>query len=79
MVKISKWGGSLAVRLPKDLVEEGGYMEGEEVELALRRKHANGEVGDWSGWIVEVKRMRKTVPGGDFFDREDIYDDAATR
>jgi antitoxin MazE len=33
---ISKWGNSLAVRLPKPFVEELGLGEGAEVEITLR-------------------------------------------
>ncbi|TFG45957.1 MAG: AbrB/MazE/SpoVT family DNA-binding domain-containing protein [Gemmatimonadales bacterium] len=34
--RISKWGNSLAVRLPKPFVEELGLREGSEVELVVR-------------------------------------------
>lgn len=34
--RISKWGNSLAVRLPKPFVEELGLGEGAEVEITLR-------------------------------------------
>ena len=33
-MQVSKWGNSLAVRLPKALVEELGLKEGDEVKLA---------------------------------------------
>jgi antitoxin MazE len=33
---ISKWGNSLAVRLPKPFVDELGLGEGAEVEITLR-------------------------------------------
>jgi antitoxin MazE len=34
--RISKWGNSLAVRLPKPFIEELGLGEGAEVELTVR-------------------------------------------
>ncbi len=34
--RISKWGNSLAVRLPKPFADELGLGEGTEVELTLR-------------------------------------------
>lgn len=34
--RISKWGNSLAVRLPKPFVDELGLADGAEVELVLR-------------------------------------------
>jgi antitoxin MazE len=33
IMQVSKWGNSLAVRLPKALVEELGLKEGDEVNL----------------------------------------------
>ena len=34
--RISKWGNSLAVRLPKPFMDELGLAEGSEVEISLR-------------------------------------------
>lgn len=34
--RISKWGNSLAVRLPKPFMDELGLREGSEVEITLR-------------------------------------------
>lgn len=34
-VKISRWGSSLALRIPKSVVEEAGLMAGMDVELTL--------------------------------------------
>jgi antitoxin MazE len=34
--RISKWGNSLAVRLPKPFVDELGLSDGAEVEIVLR-------------------------------------------
>lgn len=32
--KVQKWGNSLALRLPKDLVKSAGLSEGKEIELS---------------------------------------------
>ncbi|WEZ84115.1 AbrB/MazE/SpoVT family DNA-binding domain-containing protein [Rhizobium sp. 32-5/1] len=32
-MQVSKWGNSLAVRLPKKLVEQMGLVEGDEIDL----------------------------------------------
>ena len=37
-MQISKWGNSLAVRLPKALVEELGLKEGDELDVVAARK-----------------------------------------
>jgi antitoxin component of MazEF toxin-antitoxin module len=40
-MRVSKWGNSLAVRLPVSLVRERGLREGENVDIDVR-KPANG-------------------------------------
>ncbi|MCA1537815.1 AbrB/MazE/SpoVT family DNA-binding domain-containing protein [Bradyrhizobium sp. NBAIM03] len=37
---VSKWGNSLAVRLPKALVDELGLKEGDEIDIVATRKGA---------------------------------------
>jgi antitoxin MazE len=37
-VLVSKWGNSLAVRLPKALVDELGLKEGDEIDVVAARK-----------------------------------------
>jgi antitoxin MazE len=39
-MQVSKWGNSLAVRLPKALVEELGLKEGDELDVVAARKNA---------------------------------------
>lgn len=34
--RISKWGNSLAIRLPRALAEEAGLSDGSDVEIALQ-------------------------------------------
>jgi antitoxin MazE len=37
-MQVSKWGNSLAVRLPKALVDELGLKEGDELEVVAARE-----------------------------------------
>ncbi|MCA1529684.1 AbrB/MazE/SpoVT family DNA-binding domain-containing protein [Bradyrhizobium yuanmingense] len=37
-MQISKWGNSLAIRLPKALVDELGLKEGDEIDVVAARK-----------------------------------------
>jgi antitoxin MazE len=39
-MQVSKWGNSLAVRLPKALVEELGLKDGDELNVVAARKSA---------------------------------------
>jgi antitoxin MazE len=38
LLQVSKWGNSLAIRLPKALVDELGLKEGDEIEVVSARK-----------------------------------------
>ena len=51
--RISKWGSSLAVRIPKAIAEEWGVKEGTAIELSqddqgIRLKNANTTSMKWS-------------------------------
>ena len=73
-MQVSKWGNSLAVRLPKALVEELGLKEGDELSVVAAR---NGAIE------VETKEDQRrraldrmaarnwTLPEGYHFDRDE--------
>jgi antitoxin MazE len=72
-MKIAKWGNSLAVRIPKDVVEELGLTEGDDVEieagrvgvLRLNRQMTREEA------LANLRRLRGTMPPDFRFDREE--------
>lgn len=72
-MKIAKWGNSLAVRIPKDVAEELGLAEGDDVEieagrvgvLRLNRQMTREEA------LANLRRLRGTMPPGFRFDREE--------
>lgn len=74
-MQVSKWGNSLAVRLPAVLVQSLGLKEGDdlEVEVAgersfhLRRKMTREEA------IEELGKLKLNAPAGYKFRREDAY------
>lgn len=79
-MKVSKWGNSLAIRLPADVVAKLGIEEGDEVYtvpgmseegVTLKRKKTLEEL--WA----RVDEIRKTspIPAGYKFTRRDAYDD----
>lgn len=47
--RISRWGNSSAVRLPKEVMEQAGLREGQRVEFGTREG------------VVEVRRRRQTI------------------
>jgi antitoxin MazE len=79
-MKVAKWGNSLAIRLPADLVEKLGVKEGDEIveqpgfaeekQVLLTRKKTRRELLD------QLAEIRKSVtwPAGYKFDRDEIYD-----
>lgn len=76
-MKVSKWGNSLAIRLPSELVEKLRLKEGDEIveapgfakegQVVLRRKPTREEM--WA----RLEEIRKTVkwPKDYKFDRDE--------
>ena len=75
-MKVSKWGNSLAVRIPADVVEALGLKEGDDVELVP------GETGLAVTPIPDrlellrafVEKYRGTRPKDYKFNRDELYD-----
>ena len=68
-MRISKWGNSLAVRLPSSLIKELDLREGEEVEVLIKKRTLTQD-----GFDTAVRRIRAEMPllPADFrFDREE--------
>jgi antitoxin MazE len=71
-MRVSKWGNSLAVRLPKKLVEDMGLAEGDEVDvraidaqtLAITR-HAEAD------FVIKLRLLQKPTPEGFRWSREE--------
>ncbi len=75
-MKVSKWGNSLAIRLPAELVEKLGIKEGDEIDhqsgfsessVTLRRKLSREERLQR---LEEIRKRAKVEPGWKF-DREE--------
>ena len=72
-MQVSKWGNSLAVRLPSEVVEALDLKEGDQIEIriastrefAVRRDPARQRALD------RLRRLRRTLPAGFVFDRAD--------
>lgn len=76
-MQVSKWGNSLAIRLPAAVVQVLGPKEGDDVEirvasersLEVQRKPTNREV------LERLRKYRATLPADFRFDRDDAYED----
>ena len=72
-MQVSKWGNSLAVRLPKKLVEELGIAEGDDVNvtsadpqtIVISKKDEEGE------FILKLRVLQKPKPEGFVWNRDD--------
>ncbi len=70
-MQVSKWGNSLAIRLPASVVEALGLKEGDDVEVSvaseskfeLKRQTTNREL------LARLRKYRGTLPADFKFDR----------
>jgi antitoxin MazE len=71
-MQVSKWGNSLAVRLPKALVDELGLKEGDELNVVAAR---NGEIETKQDQrrraLARMAARNWTLPEGYRFDRDE--------
>ncbi|HZR57366.1 MAG TPA: AbrB/MazE/SpoVT family DNA-binding domain-containing protein [Terriglobales bacterium] len=70
-MQVSKWGNSLAVRLPSEVVEALNLKEGDQIEIKIantrvfevRRDPARQRA------LARLRRLRRPLPTGFVFDR----------
>jgi antitoxin MazE len=70
-MQVSKWGNSLAVRLPAAIVEALGLKEGDQVEIQLAGKRTF-EVSKAPGTrelLARLRKFRGRLPASFRFDR----------
>jgi len=72
-MQVSKWGNSLAVRLPKALVEKMGLSEGDEVDVVAvgERSVAIDKRSDEEAFIEKIRALQKPMPEGYRWNREE--------
>ena len=75
-MKISKWGNSLAMRIPADVAEDLGFAEGDQVKIISKdgRLVAEKEMTKEEA-LKRVRALRGMIPAGYKFKRSDAYDD----
>jgi antitoxin MazE len=72
-MQVSKWGNSLAIRLPAAVVEALELKEGDQIEIRIAQGRAF-EVGrDLSREraLARLRKLRRPLPPGFVFDRAD--------
>ncbi len=74
-MRVARWGNSLAVRLPADLVRELGLKEGDRIDLSkndgtvkVRRLPRAEEV------LEDLRRFRGRLPAAERLSRDDVHE-----
>jgi antitoxin MazE len=75
-MQVSKWGNSLAVRLPAAVVEALGLSEGDDIEIqvvgactfGVRKTPSNPEL------LARLRKFRGRLPDGFRFDRLEAHE-----
>jgi antitoxin MazE len=72
-MQVSKWGNSLAVRLPSQVVEALGLKEGDHIEITVagaREFEVGRDLGREEA-IAGLRALRRPLPPGFRFDRDE--------
>ena len=74
-MQVSKWGNSLAVRLPSALVNALELKEGDEIEIRIAGSSAFEVSRDRSRdrALARLRKLRRPLPSGCTFDRADAH------
>jgi antitoxin MazE len=72
-MQVSKWGNSLAVRLPSKVVEALELKEGDQIEIRIadERQFEVRRDPTRQRALARLRRLRRPLPPGFVFDRED--------
>jgi antitoxin MazE len=70
-MQVSRWGNSLAVRLPAAVVEALKLKEGDEIEIRIagEREFAVGRDQSKNKALARLRKLRRPLPAGFVFDR----------
>jgi len=75
-MQVSKWGNSLAIRIPAAVVEALGLKEGDDIEIRVAGEKTFEVSRDESRRraLENLRKLRRPFPPGFVFDRDDIYE-----
>lgn len=75
-MQVAKWGNSLAVRLPKKLVDELGLKAGDKLELVSAKKGTASVARDNAREeaLKRIRKFRGWMPKDFKFDREEAHE-----
>ena len=75
-MQVSKWGNSLAVRLPAAVVEALGLKEGDDIEIHVEgsRVFSVKKPPDRRELLARLRKYRGRLPDGFVFDRLEAHE-----
>ncbi len=75
-MKVAKWGNSLAVRLPADVVEALGLEAGDEIEIGAMKSNGVDLVRPLTReqLLESLRQFRGMMPAGYKFDRDEAHE-----
>ena len=75
-VQVARWGNSLAVRLPKAVVDALDLKPGDEIEIrvAAEREMEVRRVPSRAEQVARLKALRGTLPAGFRWSRDEAHD-----
>lgn len=75
-MKFAKWGNSIAVRIPAEVVTKLGISPDEEAQIKVTGEFSFEITRDRSrqNAIEKLRKLRFVVPDDYVFDRNEIYD-----
>jgi antitoxin MazE len=75
-MKLAKWGNSLAVRIPSDVVQKLGLQPDDETEIRVTGDHSFEVIRDRrrEEALETLRKLRVTVSDSFEFSRDEIYD-----
>ena len=75
-MQVAKWGNSLAIRLPKSVVEILGLKEGDDIEITVAgtRRLDIGRDKSVEEALKKLRKYRGMMPKGFKFNREEAHE-----
>ena len=75
-MQVAKWGNSLAVRLPAAVVDALELKEGDQIEIRVAADREFEVARDRSRpkALERLRRLRRALPAGFKFDREEVHE-----
>ena len=75
-MQVAKWGNSLAVRLPKAVVEALGLKEGDDIEISIAgmRRFEIARDTTREEALARLRELKRPLPKGFRFDRDEAHE-----